>query len=288
MIGFMGGMRLILAALVVMTLLAVSPPASAGTESPPTSAQAAGNGGGNNGNGNGGGNGNGNGNGGGNGNGHGTSTTTTTIHVESTTTTTQVETTTTTTDPPASAGGAEDDSASTTTTTAPTTTAPIGPGPAESESTTTTVAPSTTTTVVLVPVGPDPDPPASSTSTTTPPPAGGNGEAPPDGPAGGEPVNVEPRPAFLADFGAADLRAVASPAAPTSGRLGNLFDTWAWTDRGGNGLTGATIEMLASILRAIVSAGYGTAVASSVTATLIVLAVVSRHRTSDGAIPSAS
>jgi hypothetical protein len=290
MIGSMGGTRLFIPALVVMVLLVASPPAHADPESPPTSAQGAGNSDGNNGNANG--NGNGNGGGNGNGNGHGTSTTTTTTPAESTTTTiettttTTVETTTTTT--PAPADGSLDGNDSTTTTVVPPTEAPVGPGPAEGESPPTTVGPSTSTTVVLIPVGPDAEPPSGPTSTTTPEGPAGSGTAPPGGTEGGEPVAAESRPAFFADFGSGDVAIVAAPTDRNAGRLGDLFDTWAWSDRGGAGLAGATFEMLAAVLRAIVTAGHGMAVPASVTATLIVLAVVSRHRTSDGAIPSAS
>ena len=259
-------------ALAALTLLAVSPAPPADAGSPPATAQGGGKSGSDNGNAG----------GNGNGNGYGTSTTTSTTQVESTSTTqveststtqvestntTQVETTTTT----VPSVGAGDDGTTTTTLAPPITTGPLDSDPADGEPTTTTVAPSTST-----------------TSTTSPQPVGRDGTAPPGGPDGDQPVEIESRPAFFADFADRDRQTVDPAGAASPARLGALFDTWAWSDPGGGGLAGATFEMLAAVIRAIMTAGSGMAVPASLTATLLVLALWARHRETDRAIPSAS
>lgn len=260
-------------ALAALALLAVLPAASADAGSPPATAQGAGKSG----------SGNGNAGGNGNGNGHGTSTTTSTTQVESTSTTqveststtqvestntTQVETTTTT----VPSVGAGDDGTTTTTLAPPITTGPLDSDPADGEPTTTTVVPSTSTTVT--------------TSTTPPQPVDRDGTA--GGPDGDQPIEIESRPAFFADFADRDRQTVVPSGAASPARLGALFDTWAWSDPGGGGLAGATFEMLAAVIRAIMTAGSGMAVPASLTATLLVLALWARHRETDRAIPSAS
>jgi hypothetical protein len=265
----MGARRLIVTALAALTLLAVSPAPPAEAGSPPATAQGGGKGGSDNGNAG----------GNGNGNGYGTSTTTSTTQPETTTTTQVVSTTTTqvvsttttqvvsTTTTVAFAGGG-DDGTTTTTLATPITTGPLGSDPADGEPTTTTVAP-----------------PTSTTSSTSPQPVGGDGAT--GGQGGDQPVEIESRPAFLADFADRDHPPVVSSGAASPARLGALFDTWAWSDAGGGGLTGATFEMLAAVIRAVMTAGSGMAVPASLTATLLVLALVARHRETDGAIPSA-
>jgi hypothetical protein len=62
--------------------------------------------------------------------------------------------------------------------------------------------------------------------------------------------------------------------------------SWAWSDQAFFAAAGAVpVQILEAVGRAIVTAGAGLAAPASATMTLIALTVMSRRRSSNGAIP---